>query len=287
MKRKEHLAIVIAIFIATFMTSVEVTIVTTAMPTIISQLKGLELQSWVFAIYLLISAIATPIYGKLADNLGRKNIFIFGLVSFVIGSILCGIAPNMLFLIIFRAIQGIGAGAVMPLTFTIIADLFDFEERAKIMALNNTAWAISALVGPLLGGWIVDTLGWHWVFFINVPLGLITLLLTIFGYKDVHEKTAKQPMDWAGIASLSVLLVSLLLMFQEMSASTINWLLEVVLLFLIVAASIIFIRTEKKAVDPLFNLEMFKTRTFSIQIIISMLLSGCLIAFNIYFTIWL
>ncbi|GAB7389940.1 hypothetical protein LGFR6_05630 [Lactococcus garvieae] len=218
MKRKEHLAIVIAIFIATFMTSVEVTIVTTAMPTIISQLKGLELQSWVFAIYLLISAIATPIYGKLADNLGRKNIFIFGLVSFVIGSILCGIAPNMLFLIIFRAIQGIGAGAVMPLTFTIIADLFDFEERAKIMALNNTAWAISALVGPLLGGWIVDTLGWHWVFFINVPLGLITLLLTIFGYKDVHEKTAKQPMDWAGIASLSVLLVSLLLMFQEMSA---------------------------------------------------------------------
>ena len=287
MKRKEHLAIVIAIFIATFMTSVEVTIVTTAMPTIISQLKGLELQSWVFAIYLLISAIATPIYGKLADNLGRKNIFIFGLVSFVIGSILCGIAPNMLFLIIFRAIQGIGAGAVMPLTFTIIADLFDFEERAKIMALNNTAWAISALVGPLLGGWIVDTLGWHWVFFINVPLGLITLLLTIFGYKDVHEKTAKQPMDWAGIASLSVLLVSLLLMFQEMSASTINWLLEVVLLFLIVAASIIFIRTEKKAVDPLFNLEMFKTRTFSIQIIISMLLSGCLIAFNIYFPIWL
>lgn len=188
MKIKGRFAILAAIFLATFMTSVEVTIVTTAMPTIISELHGLEIQSWVFAVYLLISAITTPLYGKLSDAIGRKNIFIFGLALFIIGSFLCGLAPDMLTLIIFRLIQGIGAGAIMPLTFTIIADLFSFEERANILAFNNTAWAISALAGPLLGGWIVDTLSWHWVFFINVPLGLLTIALTAWGYHDHHKK---------------------------------------------------------------------------------------------------
>lgn len=287
MKFNGRLGILTAIFIATFMTSVEVTIVTTAMPTIISELHGLELQSWVFAIYLLTTAITTPIYGKLSDTIGRKKIFIFGLFFFLLGSGLCGFAPNMMTLIFFRAIQGIGAGAVMPLTFTIIADLFSFEERAKIMALNNTAWAISALAGPLLGGWIVDTLGWHWVFFINVPLGLITLLLALFGYKDLHEKSEKLVLDWSGFIALSVLLISLLMIFQALAGNVINWLLEGAFVFLFIISLIIFIRAEKKAIDPILNFEMFKTRTFTIQILIATLLSGGLIGFNIYFPIWL
>ncbi len=224
---KSKLAIFIAIFIATFMTSVEVTIVSTAMPTIISELHGLDIQSWVFAIYLLSTAITTPIYGKLSDNMGRKKIFMFGLFTFILGSFLCGFAPNMISLIAFRLLQGIGAGAVMPLTFTIIADLFTYEERANVMAFTNTAWAISALTGPLIGGTIVDTLGWHWIFFINVPLGLITIGLTAFGYKDLHQKSAKKPMDWGGIITLSIALVSLLLIFQEMASTPMNWLLEI------------------------------------------------------------
>ncbi|PCS01617.1 MDR family MFS transporter [Lactococcus fujiensis] len=287
MKIKGRFAILAAIFLATFMTSVEVTIVTTAMPTIISELHGLEIQSWVFAVYLLISAITTPLYGKLSDAIGRKNIFIFGLALFIIGSFLCGLAPDMLTLIIFRLIQGIGAGAIMPLTFTIIADLFSFEERANILAFNNTAWAISALAGPLLGGWIVDTLSWHWVFFINVPLGLLTIALTAWGYHDHHKKTSQINMDWSGIASLSVLLLSLLMIFQELGASRINWLWELILVLVFFASTYWFIRAEKKAKDPIFQIEMFKNRTFSIQIMVSLLLSGALIGYNIYFPIWL
>lgn len=284
---KSKLAIFIAIFIATFMTSVEVTIVSTAMPTIISELHGLDIQSWVFVIYLLSTAITTPIYGKLSDNMGRKKIFMFGLFTFILGSFLCGFAPNMISLIAFRLLQGIGAGAVMPLTFTIIADLFTYEERANVMAFTNTAWAISALTGPLIGGTIVDTLGWHWIFFINVPLGLITIGLTAFGYKDLHQKSAKKPMDWGGIITLSIALVSLLLIFQEMASTPMNWLLEASLLIIFIISLTVFLKTEGKVQDPIINFEMFETRTFKVQILIALLLSGVLISFNIYFPIWL
>lgn len=131
--------ILIAVFIATFMTSVEVTIVTTALPSIISELHGLAYQSWIMSAYLLTTAITTPIYGKLADTLGRRKVFQWGVTVFTIGSLLSGLSPSILFLIVARAIQGIGAGAVMPLTFTIIADIFSFEQRANVLALNNTA----------------------------------------------------------------------------------------------------------------------------------------------------
>lgn len=131
-----------AVFIATFMTSVEVTIVTTALPTIISELHGLSLQSWIMSAYLLTTAITTPIYGKLADSLGRKRIFQFGVVLFTVGSLLSGLSPSIGMMIGFRALQGIGAGAVMPLTFTIIADYYSFAERARIIAFNNTAWGL-------------------------------------------------------------------------------------------------------------------------------------------------
>ncbi len=140
--------IMTAVFIATFMTSVEVTIVTTALPSIISELHGLAFQSWIMSAYLLTTAITTPIYGKLADTLGRRNVFQWGVIIFTLGSFLSGLAPSILILILARAIQGIGAGAVMPLTFTIIADNFSFKERANILAFNNTAWGLSALVGP-------------------------------------------------------------------------------------------------------------------------------------------
>lgn len=129
-----------AVFIATFMTSVEVTIVTTALPAIISDLHGLAYQSWIMSAYLLTTAITTPIYGKLADTLGRRGVFQWGVVLFTLGTLLSGLAPHILLLILARALQGIGAGAVMPLTFTIIADYYDFAHRANVLALNNTAW---------------------------------------------------------------------------------------------------------------------------------------------------
>ncbi|GHP13083.1 MFS transporter [Lentilactobacillus fungorum] len=276
--------IMTAVFIATFMTSVEVTIVTTALPSIISELHGLAYQSWIMSAYLLTTAITTPIYGKLADTLGRRNVFQWGVIVFTLGSLLSGLSPSILILILSRAIQGIGAGAVMPLTFTIIADNFSFKQRANILAFNNTAWGLSALVGPLIGGFLVDHLSWHWVFFVNVPLGVLVALMVWLGY---HEQIARNPhlmIDWWGIAWLAICLVALLIAIQFLD--NVPWLA----LGLLIIAAISFARLvhqERRFVDPLMSPKMFRSKTFTIQIVTAMILSGVLIGYQVYFPIWL
>ena len=196
-QKKTNVALVtLAIFVATFMSAIEGTIVSTAMPTIIGNLNGIAIMNWVFSIYLLTSALMTPIYGKLSDMIGRKPVFIAGLLIFIIGSSLCGLSQSMGQLIAFRAVQGIGAGAIMPVTSTIIADIYPFEERAKIMGLNGAAWGIAGILGPLLGGFIVDQWSWHWIFYINIPVGLAAVLLvSLFFHEDYtfEKKTGRLP----------------------------------------------------------------------------------------------
>ncbi|WP_238704168.1 MDR family MFS transporter [Companilactobacillus mishanensis] len=279
--------VMIAIFVATFMTSVETTIITTALPTIISKMNGLSMQSWVFSMYLLSTSVSTPIYGKLSDKIGRKPIFIIGLVVFSVGSLLCGISPNIYLLILFRGIQGIGAGAIMPITFTIIADLFEYERRAKMMALNNTAWGISALFGPILGGFIVDKLNWHWIFFINVPLGILVLILVVFGLRENVKEMEKYPIDYKGILSLSFTLVSVLVVLQMFSNNQIHLKWLIVLIAIAIISTGIFFLSEKNAKDPIIPLSLFQNQLFTIQILTALLLSGIQIGFQTYFPIWL
>ncbi len=279
--------IMLAIFISTFMTSVETTIITTSLPTIISELRGLSVQSWVFAAYLLTTALSTPVYGKIADRVGRKVVYILGITLFTIGSMLCGFSPNIYTLIIFRAIQGLGAGAVMPITFTIIADLFSYEKRANMLALNNTAWGISALLGPILGGFIVDRLNWHWVFFINVPFGILVLIVITFGYHEAKRNQLKQPIDFKGIITLSLLLFLALMIFQGMGNPRINWYLTGLEIVLLAILATFFIQVEHHAEDPVIPLKLFTNHLFTIQILTALLLSGIQIGFQTYFPIWL
>ncbi|WP_125572662.1 MDR family MFS transporter [Levilactobacillus huananensis] len=274
-----------AVFVATFMSAIEGTIVSTAMPTIVGDLQGVALMNWVFSIFLLTSAIATPIYGKLADTVGRKLVFLVGLFIFVVGSTLSGMSHSMETLIAWRALQGIGAGAIMPVSFTILADIYPVEQRARVMGLNGSAWGIAAVVAPLLGGFIVDHLSWHWIFFINIPIGIVTMGLIWF-YLQERTERKKFNMDWAGCFWLSLGLLALMLTFQLLGEGQLN-VLFVVLGFLVSAGSFwAFLRQEKRTDDPLIPLSLFANRTFVVQNLIAALLSGFIMGFEVYLPTW-
>ncbi len=286
-KRETNVLIVtIAVFVATFMTAIEGTIVTTAMPTIVGSLHGIEIMNWVFSIYLLTNAMFTPICGKLADKIGRRSIFIFGTLVFIIGSAMCGFSNTMLTLIISRAIQGIGAGAMMPVALTILADMYSAEKRAKMLGLNSTAWGIASVVGPLTGGVIVDTIGWHWIFFINVPIGLV--LIGLVSYYLVEEKQEKdnKKMDIQGSLFLMTMLLTLLLSFQFLSESGFD--LKVIgMLGATILSIFLFIRAEKNAEDPVISLELFSSRIFIVVNLVAALISGFLMAVEVYIPMWM
>ncbi|WP_261810973.1 MDR family MFS transporter [Levilactobacillus humaensis] len=274
-----------AVFVATFMSAIEGTIVSTAMPTIVGDLQGVALMNWVFSIFLLTSAIATPIYGKLADTVGRKLVFLVGLFIFVVGSTLSGMSHSMETLIAWRALQGIGAGAIMPVSFTILADIYPVEQRARVMGLNGSAWGIAAVVAPLLGGFIVDHLSWHWIFFINIPIGIVTMGLIWF-YLQERTERKKFTMDWAGCFWLSLGLLALMLTFQLLGEGQLN-VLFVILGFLIsIGAFWAFLRQEKRTADPLIPLSLFANRTFVVQNLIAALLSGFIMGFEVYLPTW-
>src|SRR5436305_951635 len=188
MARRAKTIVVIALMLGMSLAALDTTIVGTALPSIVGKLGGLPLYSWVFSIYLLTSTTTVPIYGKLADLYGRKPIFLFGSTLFLLGSILCGSAQSMEQLIIFRAIQGLGAGAVLPIVLTIIGDIYALKERARVQGLFSGVWGLSSIVGPALGGIIVDHFSWRWVFYINIPFGLLSAFLLIITLKENVER---------------------------------------------------------------------------------------------------
>lgn len=287
MKKQTNIRVVtIAVFVATFMTAIEGTIVTTAMPTIVGSLKGIEIMNWVFSIYLLTNAMFTPIYGKLADKVGRKPIFLIGTFIFMIGSALCGFSYSMLHLIIARAIQGIGAGAMMPVALTIVADLYTAEKRAKVLGFTSTAWGIASVVGPLAGGIIVDLLSWHWIFFINVPIGILLLwLIGAFLYEPkMKRKTGK--MDVWGSISLMVMLLAFLVGVQYLGDEGLS--IRVGFLFFVSLSSlIVFSQIEKRVADPVIPLPIFRNRLFVLANLVAALVSGFLMGVEVYIPMWM
>ena len=287
-QKKTNVKIVtLTVFIATFMTAIEATILSTAMPTIASLLKGGEIMSWVFSIYLLTNAMMTPIYGKLTDRIGRKPVFQIGLFFFMLGSLLCGFSNSMLQLIIFRAIQGIGAGAIMPVALTIIADIYVAEDRAKILGLNSAAWGIASVIGPLAGGFIVDTIGWHWIFFVNLPIGiLLMLLLHFFLIEPAHDKKSA-PIDVKGSLVLMSLLMAFLYGFQTISDHGGISLVTILCFVLAIILGALFVRIENKALDPVIPMFLLKNKTFVLINVLAALVSGFLMGMDVYIPMWM
>ena len=262
MTRNRLTVITLGIMLSLFLASMEGTVVATAMPSIVAQLGGLSIYSWVFAIYMLTSTTTVPIYGKLSDLYGRKLVYIISMALFLVGSILCGQARNMEQLILFRAFQGLGAGGVLPLAFTIVGQLFSLEQRARMQGLFSGVWGVSAIIGPLIGGFLVDQVSWQWVFYINVIPGLLACGLVWVAWKDPARKTgARISVDYLGGSLLTVGGLSLLLGLNELGTPLGWWCLAAaVCLF----AGLVW--AERRAADPILPLHLFKDRLFAVSI---------------------
>ncbi|MGZ5367080.1 MAG: MFS transporter, partial [Aeromicrobium sp.] len=201
--RSDRGPILIAVMLSVGLVAIDATILATAVPSIVKDLGGFSHFPWLFSIYLLAQAVSVPIYGKFADMVGRKPIMLLGIALFVIGSVLCGVAWSMGSLIAFRAIQGLGAGAVAPMAMTIIGDIYTLSERARVQGYVASVWGVSSVVGPMLGGVFSDYLSWRWIFFVNIPVGAAAALVLWRRFnEDVTRK--KHAIDYTGAVLLTV-----------------------------------------------------------------------------------
>ncbi|MDF0728332.1 MDR family MFS transporter [Cytobacillus sp. S13-E01] len=278
-------SVVFALLIATFLTAIEGTIVSTAMPKIVGDLGGSELYTWVISVYLLAIVISTPIFGKLADLYGRKLMFTIGVIIFLIGSMLSGLSQSMEQLVLFRLLQGIGAGALTTIPFTIIGDVFTYEQRAKMQGLMSSVWGIAGIAGPLAGGFIVDTISWHWIFYMNLPFGIVSLILLWMALKEDIEKK-KHKIDYAGMFTFAVSITAFLYaltMLKEHNQVTGGILSLFILSFIVI---IIFIWIETKAKEPMIPLALFKNRFITISTIAGFLLGFILVTVTFYIPLW-
>jgi EmrB/QacA subfamily drug resistance transporter len=269
----EIMVIVVALMLAMLLAALDQTIVSTALPRIASDLNGLNKLSWVVTSYLITSAVVTPLYGKISDQLGRKKVFQTAIIIFLIGSALCGLSQNMTELIIFRGLQGLGAGGLMALVFAIIGDIIPPRQRGRYQGYFGGVWAISSVVGPLLGGFFTDSLSWRWIFYINIPLGLIALS-AIAARLHLPVRKIDHKIDFFGAALLAGSVISLLLV-TVLGGATYPWASKQIfgLLAIGVLCALIFLFQERRAAEPIIPLRLFKNDIFSVASLLS-LLSG-------------
>ncbi|ASA25307.1 MDR family MFS transporter [Paenibacillus donghaensis] len=279
--------VVVGLLLGILMSAMDNTIVASAMGTIVSDLGGLDKIVWVTSAYMVMVMAGTPIFGKLSDMYGRKRFFLFGLVVFLIGSALCGTAQSITQLSIYRAIQGVGGGALMPIAFTIVFDIYPAEKRGKLTGLFGAVFGISSVLGPLLGAYITEYVGWQWVFYINLPLGVIAFVLIAMSYKESIEHS-KQRIDWGGaftlVASVICLMFALELGGKEGYAWDSARILGLFAGFAVMLLAFLFIET--KVSEPVISFAMFRRRLFATSSIIALFYGSAFIIATIYIPIY-
>jgi EmrB/QacA subfamily drug resistance transporter len=272
---------VAALLLAIFMTAMEATVVGTAMPTVIADLGGIALYGWVGASYMLASTIMVPVFGKLADTLGRKPVLMFGTAVFLLGSLASGLSPSIEAMIFARTLQGLGAGAMQPMALTIVGDIFTLEERGKVQAAFGSVWGLSGALGPLLGGLIVTHLSWPWVFWINLPFGIASMVILPMVYQEsprAREPGKAPSIDWLGAVMITGASV-LLLLGAERTMPLLTLPLGALLL-------VAFVVIEQRAASPILPPSLLMRPTVAMAAISGLLLGGAMMGAVLYTPLW-
>lgn len=270
-----------ALMLVMVLASMEMTITSTAMPTIIGQLHGIEHYSWVASIYLLASTVSMPLYGRMADALGRKKVVLGAIALFCISSVLAGLSQSMLQLILFRGLQGLGAGGIMPVVLTILGDIFTLEERAKIQGFFSGVWGTSSLAGPALGAFLVKGFGWRSVFYVNLPFGVAAMIVLAWKYHD-KEKPHSTDLDLPGAAALAVVCTAVLALVSGLGPGGWSAMLLVFLTLIALLGVWYFIRHEKRAASPIIPSELIARRDVWPSLLGSMLLGVSFLCLDTY-----
>ncbi|MGH7383565.1 MAG: MDR family MFS transporter [Candidatus Rokuibacteriota bacterium] len=244
---------------AVFLAAMESTVVATAMPTVIASLGGIRIYSWTFSAFLLTSTVTMPIWGRLADQVGRRRAYLAGLALFLLGSALAGLSRSMEQLIVFRALQGLGAGSLISIGMTIVGDLYGVERRAKMQGYFSSVWGVASLVGPLVGGLLTDRVSWRWVFYINLPFGLLAASAIAIGLRDEHRARPRPSFDLLGMGMFAAAISTLLVGLVEIGAGE-SWLRPAGLGLLAVSGAllVLFILVERRVAEPVIPLPLFR-----------------------------
>jgi EmrB/QacA subfamily drug resistance transporter len=262
-----------AVLLALFLGALDQTIVGTALPRIVTDLGGNEYYTWVVTIYLLTSTITVPFYGKLSDLYGRKPMLMIGVTIFLVGSALSGLSQNMAMLILFRGIQGLGAGALFPIALAVIGDLFTPAERGRYQGLFGAVFGISFIIGPAAGGLLTDNVSWHWIFYVNIPVGIVSLIVLARLLPTVKRVGATRNLDYLGAGVFTVAISSLLVGLTNKQSG--DWTDPTVGGLILVAAILgaVFVAVEARAKEPIIPLDMFRNRTYTSSIVATFLVS--------------
>ncbi len=258
-------------------------IISTAMPKVINNLQGMEYYVWPFTSYMLSSTIAIILFGKLSDIYGRKLIILFGIITFVITSMLCGLSTDIFQLILFRGLQGIGGGILLSLPFILVGEIFSPKERAKYMGILASVFGISSVLGPILGGVITDTIGWRWIFFVNVPVGIAAVTILMYSLPNFKLEGVKKVIDYSGIITFTLALSGLFLVLTLARDLNVYPMSELIGLLIFSAVMfVLFILAEKGAVEPILPLSLFNNSIFTISSIENFLASALIFSGIIY-----
>jgi EmrB/QacA subfamily drug resistance transporter len=264
------------VMLGMFLAALDQTIVATALPKIVTDLHGAQHLSWVVTAYLLTSTVTVPLYGKLSDLVGRRPLFIFSIVVFLGGSVLSGLAQNMTQLILFRGIQGLGAGGIIPLALIVIGDLFSPRERGRYQGFTGAVFGMSSVIGPLVGGYLTDSISWRWIFYINIPIGAVALFVIV---TTMHLPFLRKQhrIDYLGAAVLTAAVTALLLV-ATWGGSTYSWGSPQILALVALGALLLvaFVRIEQRAPEPVLPLSLFRSSIFTVSVLSAFVLGAAM-----------